>query len=96
MVVTDFHDWFAAELDKKLASLPTDQSRYHHLTLQGNIWARFYDAYKKHGRQPFDHPHPRYGPMSAADFVVVLGMIGGRRMSLWRRISNKQPAREHT
>lgn len=77
-----FTDWMAAELDKRLADLPTDQARYRQLTLQGNVWAGYAAAYALSGRQPFNGPHPVYGPMSAADFIIVLGMIAGRRRSL--------------
>jgi hypothetical protein len=63
------HDWFKAELDKKLASLPSDQARYSHLIRQENIWTQRYDEYGRFGRQPFGGPHPRYGRMGAADFT---------------------------
>lgn len=78
----DFHDWMAAELDRKLDSLPSDQARHRQLILQHNIWTGFYDAYAAFGRQPFDTPHPHYGPMSAVDFVLVLGLISARRDAL--------------
>lgn len=77
-----FTDWMAAELAKKLDSLPSDQARYRHLILQQNVWTDFYDAYVAFGRQPFGKPHPRYGDMTAADFVIVLGIIAGRRTAL--------------
>lgn len=82
MLPPTFTDWMAAELDKKLASLPTDQARYRHLILQGNVWTQRYDAYVRRGRQPFGRPHPHYGPMGAADFTNVLCLIAGRRASL--------------
>lgn len=82
MLPPTFTDWMAAELDKKLASLPTDHARYRHLILQHNVWAGYASAYADDGRHPFDKPHPHYGPMRAADFVIVLGMIAGRRRSL--------------
>lgn len=77
-----FTDWMAAELDKSLASLPSDQARYRHLILQENVWTGFYDAYATLGRQPFGKPHPRYGDMMATDFVIILGMIAGKRAAL--------------
>lgn len=82
MLPPTFTDWMAAELDKKLASLPTDQARYRHLILQHNVWAGYASAYADDGRQPFGRPHPHYGPMGAADFTNVLCLIAGRRRSL--------------
>jgi hypothetical protein len=76
------HDWFKAELDKKLASLPSDQARYRELILQENRWTNRYDDYGRFGRQPFCKPHPQYSRMSAADFVIVLGLISDRRTTL--------------
>jgi hypothetical protein len=76
------HEWFAAELDKSLARLPTDQARYRELILQENRWTQRYDEYGRLGRQPFGGPHPHYGRMGAADFTNVLCLINSRRSDL--------------
>jgi hypothetical protein len=76
------HEWFAAELDKSFAKLPTDQARYRHLILQENVWTKRYDEYGRFGRQPFCKPHPHYGRMRPVDFISVLGLISERRTAL--------------
>lgn len=77
-------DWLQLELDKKLASLPDDRARIVCLATQFGVWSlkmrRFYDL----GEQPFNEPHPIYGDMGPADFIILLGMIDGARAKLER------------
>jgi hypothetical protein len=77
-----FTDWLALELDKKLASLPTEQARYRHLILCGNAWRLKYDMFVSFGQQPFNEPHPVYGDMDAFDFSLLLTMIDQRKARL--------------
>ena len=79
-----FTDWLAAELTKKLDSLPSDQARYRHLILVGNVWREKYDAFAAFGRQPFDQRHPVYGDMDAFDFAILLADIERRKIQLER------------
>jgi len=79
-----FTDWLAAELDKKLDSLPSDQARYRHLILVGNVWREKYDQFVAFGTQPFNCPHPVYGDMDAFDFSILLAAIELRKTQLER------------
>ena len=82
--IPTFTDWLRAELDKKLASLPSDQARYRHLILCGNVWREKYDAFAAFGRQPFDQPHPVYGDMDAFGCSSLLADIEARKAELER------------
>ena len=81
MAFATLTDWLEFELIRKLASLPTDQARYSMLIQQGNVW--------QYRRQRFletdgasEVPHPHYGPMTATDFILVLGMIDRAKSQL--------------
>ena len=89
-----FTEWMAVELDKKLDSLPTDQARYRHLILQENVWTQFYEGYTRYGWQPFGKPHPHYGRMRPADFIIVLGLISDRRTALEKARLPATPLKE--
>jgi hypothetical protein len=77
-------EWLEAELDKKLASLPSDHARYRHLILCGNSWRLKYEAFASFGTQPFNTPHPIYGDMDAYDFALLLASIELRKVRLER------------
>lgn len=77
-----FTDWLSTELDKKLATLPTDQARYRHLILCGNAWKLKYRTWIDLGEQPFNEPHPVYGDMDAFDFSLLLADIDRRKSKL--------------
>jgi hypothetical protein len=80
--VTDFTAWLSGELDKKLATLPTDQARYRHLILCYNAWTLKYARFRDFGTQPFDQPHPVYGDMDAFDFSILLADMDRRKRVL--------------
>lgn len=74
-------NWLAAKLDEKLATFATDQERYRHLILQGNVWAsrraKFYETFGNS-----EVPHPVYGMPTAFDFLFVLSDISARKANL--------------
>jgi hypothetical protein len=82
MAASTFTDWLSAELDKKLATLPSDQARYRHLILIGNVWRLKYARWQTVGEQPFNEPHPIYGDMNAFDFAILLVDIDRRKHAL--------------
>lgn len=77
-------EFLAAELDRKLDSLPSDQARYEMLSRQYNVWTEFRRVFAEHGRQPFGVAHPVYGEMDAMDFAIVLATIDGKKNALER------------
>ena len=82
MAKPTFTDWLAAELTKKLDSLPSDQARYRHLILCYNAWHLKYRRFLDFGTQPFDMPHPVYGDMDAFDFSILLADMDRRKRVL--------------
>lgn len=79
-------DWLAAELRKALAGLPTDQARYETLSRQYNAWqSRRRVFFATFGKSEL--PHPVYGRIAAADFVVVLADIDAAKTTLEKAVS---------
>lgn len=85
LLMTGITTWLAAELDRKLDSLPSDQVRYELLSRQYNVWREFRRVFAEHGRQPFGVAHPVFGEMDAMDFAIVLATIDGKKTQLERR-----------
>lgn len=81
---TCFLDYFTVELDKKLASLPTDRARVAVLAQQYGVWTAHYDRFAAFGHQPFSQPHPIFGDMIALDFANLLAMIDSKRGEIER------------
>lgn len=81
-VPTTITTWLSAELDKKLASLPTEQQRFRCLIEQGNAWCLRYGQYRENGSQPYGGPHPKYGAMNHFDFAILLADIEQRKAAL--------------
>jgi hypothetical protein len=86
-----FHEWLKGQLEQSLATKPDDHARVIHLVKEWGSWSERYRRFAATGRQPFGEPHPVYGPMSATDFLIVLGMIDGARSAIERRMT-LQPA----
>lgn len=81
-------EFIAGQIDADLAAYPGAQAKYARLSKLHNIWtarrAQFVFALARD-----DDEMPRlfyYGPalgwMSAADFLIVLGMIDGKKSAL--------------
>lgn len=79
-------DYLRDELDKAVAARSGHQAKLDLLAIEQGKWAlrmrRFYHG----GEQPFGGPHPKYGPMSAGDFIIVIGMIDSVRAVIKRRM----------
>jgi hypothetical protein len=77
-------DFLKSELDKKLASLPTDRARINMLAKQYGVWTDNMRRFWHRHEQPFGGPHPIYGDMTAGDFLLVLGLIDGAKAKIER------------
>ncbi|MDB5937570.1 MAG: hypothetical protein JWQ01_4914 [Massilia sp.] len=84
-------EFIAGQIDDDLVAYPGNQAKYARLSKLYNIWsarrAQFVTALA------CDHDIPRlfyYGPhlgwMNAADFLIVLGMIDGKKTALERAV----------
>lgn len=78
-------DFLKTELDKKLASLPTDRARINMLARQYGIWTQNMQNFWRRCEQPFGGPHPVHGDMTPGDFIIVLGMINSARHDIERQ-----------
>jgi hypothetical protein len=78
-------DYLQSELDKALARQPDDDARLVMLAKAWGSWSERYRLFCRDGEQPLGGAHPEHGEMSAADFIIVLGMIDGARAKIERR-----------
>lgn len=79
-------DFLKDELDRAVARQPDDAARVIFLIKQFGSWTERYRRFAWSGEQPFGQPHPVYGGMSAGDFLIVLGMIGGAKAVIEKRM----------
>lgn len=68
-------EFLCDELDRKVNAMSHDGARITFLALQSNSWAERYRGFCRTGKQPFGGPHPEYGEMLAADFVIIISHI---------------------
>ncbi|TAL43870.1 MAG: hypothetical protein EPN91_05810 [Salinibacterium sp.] len=68
-------EFLTRELDRKVNAMSSHAARLTFLALQGGSWAERYRTFCRTGAQPFGGPHPEYGEMAAADFVILISHI---------------------
>lgn len=68
-------DFLRTELDAVLARAADDKARIVMLAKARGFWSAARMNFLVSGEQPFGGPHPEHGDMTAADFVIVLGLI---------------------
>lgn len=83
-------DHLERALTAALARQPDDAARVIFLIKQFGSWTERYRRFAWTGAQPFGCAHPEYGSMTAGDFLIVLGMIGGAKAAIERRMENAE------
>ena len=82
-------EFIAGQIDDDLRHYPGDQAKYARLSKLRNIWlarrAQFVTALAVDDDMPrIFYYGPHLGWMNAADFLIVLGMIDGKKTALER------------
>lgn len=82
---TTLAEFLEAELQKKLATLTSDHARFTVLSDQYRAWeVRRAMFFVTNGDSEICRAHPRFGHMTATDFLFVLMMIEAEQTKLQR------------